>query len=137
MTINTREHINTGLWEPQTFDIIDFFLKKNGIELDLGSWSGVISLYMAHKAKIVYAIDPDTVCFEELQTNLQLNPELAKKINTYQIAISSKKDTVHLSARKKYGQSSSTILARSRDCENSIKINTISLSDFINQESVK
>lgn len=131
------EHINTGLWEPQTFDIIDYFLKKDGTALDLGSWSGVISLYMAHKAKIVYAIDPDPLCFEELQTNIRLNPELAKKIKPHQIAISDKKNIVQLSARKKYGQSSSSILSRSRDCESSIKINTISLSDFIDQESIK
>lgn len=131
------EYINTGLWESHTFNILDFFVKKNNTILDIGSWSGVISLYIADKAKMVYAIDPDPVCYQELLANLELNPLLAKKIKPYQIAISDKRELLRLSAREKYGQSSSSILMRRRDHENSAKINTLSLLDFIEEESIK
>ncbi|MDH7448048.1 FkbM family methyltransferase [Aquimarina sp. 2201CG14-23] len=131
------DYINTGLWEPYTFDILDYFVKPNTTIMDIGAWSGVLSLYIAHKAQKVFSLDPDPVCFQELQTNIKLNPILAEKIFPYQTAISGKKETIQLSARKTYGASSSSILSRKKDTENSLKITAISLFDFIIQEKIK
>lgn len=131
------DYINTGLWEPHTFDILDYFVKTNTVVMDIGAWSGVLSLYIAHKAKQVYALDPDPICFEELSTNIELNPELAKNITAYPIAISGAKETVRLSARKAYGKSSNSILKRLQDTENSEQITTIPLLEFIEQEQVE
>lgn len=130
-------YINTGNWEKHSFDILDYFVPKNGIVLDLGAWSGVLSLYIAHKAKQVYALDPDPICFQELTTNITLNPHIVKKIKAYPFAISNKNDRVHLSARSSYGQSSSSILRRKRDKEVSKTIRTYSLPNFIKKENIK
>ncbi len=130
------EYINSGLWEKATFDILDFFTTENSIVIDLGAWSGVISLYLANKIKKAYAIDPDPICFKELRKNISLNPTFETKIITHQVAISDKKEKVKLSARTTYGQSSSSILSRKRDLENSFEISSISLLDFIVHEQI-
>jgi len=130
-------HINSERWEPHTFDILDYFVNKNANILDIGSWSGVISLYLGKNANKIHALDPDPVCFEELKKNIELNPKFSEKIIPHPLAISNNENVVHLSARKKYGQSSSSILSRKRDLENSIQISTISLLKFIEKEKIK
>lgn len=131
------KHINATDWEPHTFAIFDYFVDKNSVVLDIGSWSGVMTLYAAKTAKEVHALDPDPVCFEELNTNVSLNPDEAKKIKTYKVAISDKKETLRLSARDTYGASSSSILERKRDTEHSLEIKTISLVDFLAEENIQ
>lgn len=130
-------YINTGRWEPHSFDIFDYFVPKNGSVMDIGAWSGVLSLYIANKARKVYAIDPDPVCFQELTRNIKLNACLAKKIKAYAVAISNKKGDAQLSARETYGKSSSSILNRKRDTEQSTVVTTLSLLDFIEQEQIR
>ncbi|QHI38122.1 Ribosomal protein L11 methyltransferase [Kordia antarctica] len=131
------KHINSGDWEPNTFAIFDKFINEKSTVLDIGSWSGVLTLYAAKTAKEVHALDPDPVCFSELETNISLNPAIAEKIKTYKTAISNTKKTVRLSAREAYGASSSSILERKRDTENSLELETISLFDFLEKEQIK
>ena len=130
-------YINSIDWEPHTFAIFDHFVNENSVVLDVGSWSGVLTLNAAKTAKEVHALDPDPVCFNELNTNVELNPAIADKIKTYKTAISDTKETVRLSARETYGASSSSILERKRDTENSLELNTISLEDFLVQENIQ
>ncbi|WP_420571735.1 FkbM family methyltransferase [Kordia sp.] len=130
-------YINSIDWEPHTFAIFDHFVNENSVVLDVGSWSGVLTLYAAKTAKEVHALDPDPVCFSELNNNVELNPAIADKIKTYQTAISAQKETVRLSARETYGASSSSILERKRDTENSLELETISLVNFIEKEQIQ
>lgn len=127
-------YINSGAWEPETFYVIEQFLMPNDIALDIGAWAGPISFYMAHKAKEVHAIEPDPVIFKSLIINCELNPELSVK--PHAIAISRKTERLKLFARKKYGQSSSSLLKRSYDQLNSELIQAMSLSDFITQQNI-
>lgn len=129
-------YINSIDWEPHTFAIFDHFVTEDSVVLDVGSWSGVLTLYAAKTAKEVHALDPDPVCFNELNTNVELNPAVAEKIKTYKTAISDKKETLRLSARETYGASSSSILERKRDTENSLELETISLADFFEKEQI-
>lgn len=132
----TFDYINTGNWEPYSFDIFDYFIGEKDVVFDLGCWYGITSLYLAHLANTVYAIDPDPVCFEEITKNLTLNPDLSSKIQAFQLAISNKSETLKLFAREKYGASSSSILQRNRDKKKSVDVNTISLREFINKEKI-
>ncbi|WP_299887515.1 FkbM family methyltransferase [uncultured Lacinutrix sp.] len=129
-------HINSIDWEPHTFSIFDYFIDKNDTVLDIGSWSGVLTLYSAKIAKEVHALDPDPVCFSELETNIALNPSISKKIKAHKVAIYNKAQKLHLSARKAYGQSSSSVLKRKRDIEHSLEIETISLYEFLKKENI-
>jgi predicted RNA methylase len=74
------KHINSIDLEPHTITIFDKFISENATVLDIGSWSGLLTLYAAKAAKKVHALDPDPVCFNELETNISLNPAVAKKI---------------------------------------------------------
>lgn len=129
-------YINSTDWEPHTFAIFDHFINENTVVLDIGSWSGVLTLYAAQTAKEVHALDPDPVCFSELNKNVALNPAIADKIKTYKTAISDTKETLRLSARDTYGASSSSILERKRDTENSLELETISLAEFLEKEAI-
>ncbi|GAA0729741.1 hypothetical protein GCM10009430_40180 [Aquimarina litoralis] len=131
------EYINATDWEPHTFTIFDYFIHKESNVLDIGAWSGVLTLYAAKIANKVHAIDPDPICFKELNTNIKLNPSIAKKIKTYNKAISDVKETLKLSARDSYGASSSSILNRKRDTENSLELETLSLIDFIESTGIQ
>lgn len=130
------EYINSNQWEKETFDILDYFIKPHQTVLDLGCWSGVISLYLADKAKKVYAIDPDPVSIEELKKNILLNKGFESKIKPFQVAISNKKGTTKLSAREEYGLSSSSILNRKRDLETSFEVGTNTLLSFIDENKI-
>lgn len=132
----TFDYINSGNWEPYSFDIFDYFIGEKDVVFDLGCWHGVTSLYLAHLANTVYAVDPDPVCFEEILKNLELNLDLNSKILAFQIAISNKSETIKLFAREKYGASSSSILQRNRDKKKSVDVDTISLLEFINKEKI-
>ncbi|WP_052503434.1 FkbM family methyltransferase [Lacinutrix sp. Hel_I_90] len=131
------KHINSTDWEPHSFVIFDYFINEKSVVLDVGSWSGVLTLYAAKTAKEVHALDPDPVCFSELETNVALNLDISGKIKTHQTAISDKKETLYLSAREAYGQSSSSILNRKRDKEHSFELETISLFDFLEKEHIQ
>lgn len=125
------EYINTEKWENNTFDILDSFVKKDSRVIDLGSWSGVLSLYMANIGARVHALDPDPICFTELNANIALNTNLKSKITTYQIAISDKNEKINLHARNAYGQSSTSILERSRDKVHTAKVPSMTLEYFL------
>lgn len=131
------EHIASGTWEPHTFGVLDHFVQPNDVVLDLGSWSGVISLYIADKASKVYAVDPDPVCFRELVTNVVCNPQVQERIVPLQAAVSDERATIELSARKAYGQSSSSILQRARDTEQSHKLTTVPLAELLTDAKVQ
>lgn len=130
------QHINSNDWEPHTFSILERFVNTNSTVLDIGAWSGLTTLYAAQIAKKVYALDPDPVCFKELNKNVELNPSLVSKIQTFKVAISNKTETLTLSARQAYGLSSSSILSRKRDTETSLKIKTIPLIDFLKHNQI-
>jgi len=136
-TIDTTKHeqywsfISSGKWEPRTFKVIDYFLKKGDTVLDIGAWAGPLSLYMSVKAKDVYAIEPDPEIFSELQNNVSLNAPNSLNIHPIKKAISSSNEQTRLFARKKYGQSSTSILKRTYDHIDHEKCETITLETLI------
>jgi FkbM family methyltransferase len=63
----------------------------NGIILDVGANSGIMSLQFARLVPSgkVYAFEPTFYAFSKLEKNLKLNPELAKRIVAVQTFVSS------------------------------------------------
>lgn len=131
------DHINSGLWEPYTFEIFDYFTESNQNVIDLGCWNGITTLYLAYKSNIVYAFDPDTICFSELIKNIELNKEVKEKIIPFKKAISNVNGITNLYAREKYGESSSSILERRRDLLSLNQIETITLDTFIQKYNIQ
>ena len=135
-----NEHLWRGIqnenWEPQTFKIFQTFVRADDTVLDIGAWSGVLSLFLAKKAKKVHALDPDPVCYQELLANRALNPDIKDKISIYQTAISDKEEEIFLSARDRYGASSTSILSRKRDSKKTFKIKTKTLATFLEEAEI-
>ncbi len=124
--------LNSGAWERETFEVIDYFVKDGSRTMDIGCWIGPISLYMAAKGAQVYSIDPDPVAYKIFMENLNLNPSLKLLINPFNIALTSKNQIINLFARQAYGNSSTSILKRTRDSLSNITANGIRLDEFIN-----
>lgn len=131
------EYIDSGLWEPYTFEIFDYFTDINQNAIDLGCWNGITTLYLAYKSKKVFAIDPDNNCFSELVKNLDLNPEIKGKIIPIKKAISNINGVTNLFARENYGESSSSILERKRDLLNTDQIETITFENLIQESNIE
>lgn len=124
-------------WEKETFRAFDICVSENDVVLDVGCWAGPLTLYAAHLAKEVHAIDPDPVIFEQLLHNVRLNPRLSAKIKCYKAAISNKTGKQPLFARSNYGFSSSSILSRVRDQISNEMVFTYALHDFLTQNEIK
>lgn len=129
-------YIAEGKWEKETFRIIDAFTKETSTLLDLGAWAGPISLYAASQCKQVIAFEPDPAVFYQLEQNVKLNPKLSHKIKCFPYALAEESAKHRLFARKKYGESSTSLLQRSRDKLSDEICESISLENFILQEKI-
>ena len=125
-----------GELEKETFEIIKRFVGEEDIVLDIGSWAGPFTLFSAHLAKMVYALEPDPVAFPQLAHNVSLNAEIKDKIAYLQFALSNKNGRQTLYARKQYGQSSSSLLQRSRDRLAKEECDTITLSELLKTQQI-
>jgi len=131
------EHINSGNWEPHTFDAIDNCVNEGSNVIDIGCWAGPLSLYMAGKGANVYAIDPDPEAYKSLLINLKSNPDLNQVIKPYNIAISQNTETVKLYARNGYGDSSTSVLNRTRDNVKNATCEGYRLDQFLRTTALK
>jgi FkbM family methyltransferase len=131
------KYINSGKWESQTCKILDYFVGREDIVIDLGAWIGAVSLYAEQLASKVYAVEPDPVVFPFLEKNVLQNPELKSKIRCCKLAISKQNGLFTLYARKQYGVSSSSSLPRIRDGLSTEQVRGITLREFIDSEKIK
>lgn len=121
-------YLASGQWEPETFAVIDHFVQPEQLTFDLGAWAGPIALYMAARGANVYALDPDPIVYKELVDNVALNPSLEHLLHPHPLAIHNIDSEVTLFARTAYGQSSTSVLARSRDTLDSAMARAVSLA---------
>lgn len=131
------EEIITGKWEPFTFTVLDYFVSPGDTVMDIGAWIGPVTLYAAHSASRILAVEPDPVAFAHLQNNLHLNPELESKITSFNVALSDKYEKFTLYARKEYGVSSTSLLPRIRDKLFTKEIQGVTLRKFIENEKIE
>jgi FkbM family methyltransferase len=102
--------VNTGQWEPHTFNAFKRHLDKNHSMIDIGAWIGPTTLYGAHLAKHVYAFEPDPVAFDELRYNVHVNPALKPNIDICQMCISDKCGPASIGTQSEFGDSMSSLL---------------------------
>lgn len=62
-----------GIWEPETFAVLEQYLNKGQDYLDIGAWIGPTVLFGARKARHVWCFEPDPSAFRALSWNLELN----------------------------------------------------------------
>lgn len=120
-------------WERETFDILDKYLSKDKILIDIGAWIGSISMYGSRKSKYVYSIEADHLAYNDLCLNMKNNCD-----NNYSLihkAIYNIDDTVVNFGKNKYlsnsklNDSTSQIYLNSDEINNNIT--TISVDRLI------
>ena len=118
-------------WEPCSFDILDKFLDKDSIFIDLGAWNGVLSIYASKIAKLVYSFEPDPVAYRNLCQNIISND--IKNIIYNHKGVSDEEGVQKLYIRSS-GDSVSSLIDRQQEhyiANEIIEINTIKISKFL------
>jgi FkbM family methyltransferase len=64
------KHMESGEWEPYTYNIMDKYVTKDTTYIDLGAWIGVTALYAAKLCNVCYALEPDHVAYAQLIKNI-------------------------------------------------------------------
>jgi FkbM family methyltransferase len=54
--------LEAGLWEPDTFRLLEAKLDRSTVYIDVGGWIGVTPLWASHIAKHVVVVEPDPTC---------------------------------------------------------------------------
>lgn len=121
-------------WELETFKIIDRFVGKDKIYIDIGTWVGPTLLYAANKAKYVYGMEPDKVSFNEVMKNLSFNPALADKVTIKNQALYNSNQILNLNFDET--QSGDSISSLITPGKNSYEVDGISFGSFCSQNSI-
>jgi len=117
-----------GLWEPETFEIIECYCKDGGVFIDIGGWCGVLSLYASALGAVAYCIEPDRTVYEELRANIFMN---GNKVNFVPLAISTEMGIAYLNSMdNSFGNSESSLIVRER-VDGKMSVNTESLQSFV------
>jgi FkbM family methyltransferase len=104
------DRVEAGRWEPGTLAVIDRYVDGRTTFLDLGAWVGPIALYAAGAARRVIAVEADPAALDQLHRNLQVNPDIAGRIEVVPRAIHAHSGHVNMGARRKPGDSMSSVL---------------------------
>ncbi len=100
---------SAGKWEPETFAVLDRFLRPDADYLDIGAWVGPTVLYGARKAKHVWCFEPDPTAFRHLAWNLDLND--IRNVSAFGVALSGTFGVARMaSTRGEPGDSTSSLL---------------------------
>lgn len=123
--------VNSGKWEPETFDVFDRFIDDQTTFLDIGAWIGSTALYGAQRAKETHAFEPDPIAFETLQSNTVANAtsSWAKSLKLHNAAMGSEEGFLQIGNPNEAGNSMSSALFT--DGAHSWKVKCLDISKFI------
>lgn len=105
--------VGKNKWEPETFEILEQFVKPGKKFIDIGAWIGPCTLFAARLGATCYAIEPDPVAFNELSMNCHQNRD-AGIIYTHNLCIADKTEVVHINSqtREGFGNSETSMITR-------------------------
>ena len=67
--------VNSGVWETETYRVIDEQTDKDTLAIDCGGWIGPTILYTAQRCGYCVGFEPDPVAYATLKANLALNSD--------------------------------------------------------------
>ena len=121
------DKVEAGLWEPETFEVLDQFIEKDKTFIDIGAWNGVCTMYAQSKGAKVETIEPDESIYDTLVSNIGSNVD---EYTVYECAISDQNGLLNLKSIGSFGDSMSSLIGRS-DKEQSKEVETYTLETFI------
>lgn len=104
------DRVEAGTWEPGTLATLAPILGPGVTFLDIGAWVGPLSLLAAARGAEVLAIEADPAAQDQFRRNVLANPDLGRRIALIEAAISPIDAPVRLGARRKPGDSMSSVL---------------------------
>ncbi len=128
-----REHwedIQSGKYEPETFEMFNRYVDTKTTFIDLGAYAGGTSLYSAQLAAEAFAFEPDPVVFKYLQQNVACNPQI-KNLHIFNQAAGTQEGVVHIKSTASGGNAGSSIMIN--DFKSSWEVKLIDLAKFINE----
>lgn len=122
--------IESHTWEPETFDVLDRYVKPGVTVIDIGAWQGAISIYSRLLGAHTYSIEPDPAAYYELVANLSANG-IDGFASSYKVGISDFNGEAELnSMATEFGNSESSLVNRGL-INSSVTTNVYTLSDFL------
>lgn len=103
--------VQSGKWEPETFDVLDKFIEPKKCFIDIGAWCGVLSIYAAKLGAYCYAVEPDDDAYYFLSQNIIEN-KTEFVIRAYHAAITNFDAPVVLTSNGGWGNSESSLVHR-------------------------
>jgi FkbM family methyltransferase len=100
----------SGVWEPETLDLMDLLLGPGAHFVDVGAWIGPTALYAAARGAAVTAYECDPVALRLLRRNLELNERLARRIGVRDFALGTADGEITLWSQA-LGNSESSVFA--------------------------
>jgi FkbM family methyltransferase len=104
------DRVEAGTWEPGTLRVLDHLLGPGTVFVDIGAWVGALTLYAAALGAEVVAVEADPRALDQLERNLAANPDLAARVKVIRRALSAEAGPVRMGARRKPGDSMSSVL---------------------------
>ncbi len=128
--------VEDGTWEKETFSAFDHLVEPDSIVLDIGASVGALTLYAAGVARKVYSFEPDPVNYNELVSNVSLNPSLADSIVCSPQALAPKSRRTHLRASRFFGDSSASLMPRSGEVGETVLVDCLRYADLLQSYSI-
>jgi len=100
----------TGVWEPDTLDLIRDHVDARTLFLDIGGWIGPTALYAAALGAAVIVVEADPKALPALNRNIALNPGMAGRIEIVAKALYPETGKVRFGSRRKGGDSMSSLV---------------------------
>ena len=126
-------------WESDAFNLLNKFLDKNKIMIELGSWIGTSTMFCSNNSKHIYAFEADKQSFDILNYNLLVNCE--KNYTTINKAVYNKDDLKIKFGKNKFLKNSNMNDSTSQiyndiDINEEYKIDTITLKTIIDMYKI-
>jgi len=132
---------NYPSWENFTFDILDKFSNIDGVLIDVGTYSGHISLYAAQKYKKIYGFECDPIAYDCLQKNISINNY--NNIESHYNAVYKELTKIYVgggifrSEPAPFGSSGIAIEGKEKETSNAILCDTVVLSEFLEKNNIQ
>lgn len=126
--------LKDGIYEKEIVDDIYGALSKEKTLVDIGSNIGQHSLLLAPYCKQIYAFEPIIAVYNQFNSSIKLNNY--SNIQTFNLAISNKKDSKNFNFVKNHAGTSSFVERESKDETETITVHTDTLNNVLGDKKV-
>ena len=127
------DKVNSGRWEPETYELFDDLITSDSLFLDIGAWIGSTALYAAQISQKTIAFEPDPLAFANLSVNASLNADTiwADRLHIVNKAVNADGSNIQIGSRGDGGDSMSSALFS--DSETVWMVAGASLTEIVSQ----